>query len=357
MNVGATCGLGAKLDYVAMKRPLLVWMGLAGVVCLATRAAGAPQSVYERFTLGCLFRVIIDDSGPKAKEAAGEAFAIADKINDACSDQMADAQVQAFCRREHGKPHEVGPGFFEALTSARQLAEATGGRFDPTIGPLTRLWREARRSGRPPSVEAVAKAREAIGWRHLVLDADKRTAMLEKDGMTLDFGAIARGFAADKMLELLARKGFPRAIVRAGDDIRVGDPPNGAEAWRIRVSLREPGGPSQIVIPLCKAAVSTVGGLRQSVVIGGTRYSEILDPATGLGLTEPIAATVIADTATKSSALATACCVAGPEMAKEALAAWGGRAARVVHRDDGKRVVTRVGEFPGDRTNDNQSAR
>jgi thiamine biosynthesis lipoprotein ApbE len=100
------------------------------------------------------------------------------------------------------------------------------------------------------------------------------------------------------------------------------------------------------VLPLAKTAVSTAGGMRQAVTIGKTRYSNMLDPATGLGLTHFIAATVIADTATTSSALATACCEAGPDIARESLDKWGGRAARIVHEQEGQHVVMLIGEFP-----------
>lgn len=310
-------------------------------------AAGtARNTVCERFTLGCLFRVILDEDSAQARRAAGAAFAIAERINDACSPQMPGAQVQSFCHKPHGQAHEVGPGFFEALVLTRRLAELTDGRFDPTLGPLTALWSATRRRGKLPDPDALAKAREAVGWRHLVLDADKRTAMLEKEGMRLDFSGVARGFAADKMLEELTANGFPQAIVRAGNDIRVGDPPRDAASWRVRVPVSDPGGDKVIVVPLAKAGISTAGGMSQAVRIGGTRYADLLDSATGLGLTPYRAATVIADSATAAAALAIAACVAGPEITQQSFAAWGARAVRLVHEAQGKRQLTVMGDFP-----------
>ena len=309
-------------------------------------AAAARNTVCERFTLGCLFRVILDEDSPRAQKAAGDAFAIAERINDACSPQMADAQVQSFCRKPHGQAHEVGPGFFEALELTRHLAEVTAGRFDPTLGPLTTLWAKARRHAKRPAADALTKAREAVGWQHLVLDADKRTAMLERDGMRLDFGEVARGFAADKMLAKLTEQGFPQAIIRAGDDIRVGDPPTGAAIWRLRVPVSDPAGDKVIVVPLAKAGISTAGRMSQTVHIAGTRYASIIDPATGLSLTRFVSATVIADTATASAALAIAACVAGPEATKESFAAWGARAVRMVYEDQGQRQLVVMGDFP-----------
>lgn len=309
-------------------------------------AKSSRNTVCERFTLGTLFRVIIDKDSPQARQAAGEAFAIAERINDACSPQMASAQVQSFCNKPHGKAHEVGLGFFEALELTRHLAEVTEGRFDPTIGPMTTLWATARQRGKLTAPDAIAKAREAIGWRHLVLDAEKHTAMLEKEAMQLDFGMVARGFAADKMLEKLAENGFPQAIVRAGNDIRVGEPPGGAETWRLRVPVSDPGGDKDIMVPLAKAGISTVGGMSQSVRIGGIRYALLLDPVTGHGLTNFISATVIADSAITASALAVAACVAGPEATRQSFAAWGARAARMVYEDQGKRQLAVMGDFP-----------
>ena len=311
------------------------------------RTREVPQLVGEHFTLGCLFRVIIDDNDPKARQATAEAFAIAERINDACSDQMPSAQVRSFCRKAHGEAHEVGPGFFEALTVSRHLAESTDGRFDPTLGPLTHLWREACRRKSPPAAAAITKAREAIGWRHLVLDPEKHTAMLEVSGMNLDFSAIARGFAADKMLAKLTECGFPRAIIHAGDDIRVGDPPRNAKAWNVSVNLRDGSTrESRIVIPLANAAVSTTGGMMDTRTLGGVRYSHIIDPATGLGLSNIPTATVIADNATTSAALATACCVADADTANESLTKWGGRAARIVQHKDGKRQIVVTDGWP-----------
>jgi len=309
-------------------------------------ATTARHTIGERFTLGSLFRVIIDEDSAPARQAAGDALVIAERINDACSPLMAEAQVQSFCRKAHGQAHEVGSGFFEALALTRHLAELTDGRYDPTLGPLTALWARARQRGKLPTAEALTKAREAVGWQHLVLDADKRTAMLEKDGMRLDFGDVARGFAIDKMLAKLAADGFPRALVRAGGDIRVGDPPRLAATWRLGVPVSEPGGDKVIVVPLAKAGISSAGGMSQALRIAGTRYAGLLDPASGLGLTRFISATVIADSATAAAALAVAACVAGPETTKDAFTAWGARAVRMVYEDHGKRQLAVMGEFP-----------
>jgi thiamine biosynthesis lipoprotein len=148
------------------------------------------------------------------------------------------------------------------------------------------------------------------------------------------------------MLAKLVEKGFPQAIVRAGNDIRVGDPPSGADTWRLRVPVSDPVGDKAIVVPLAKAGISSAGGMSQAVRIGGTRYAGMLDPATGLGLTRFISATVIADSATTAAGLAVAACVAGPEATKQSFTDWGARAVRMVYEDQGKRQLAVMGDFP-----------
>src|SRR5690606_33494003 len=180
------------------------------------------------------------------------------------------------------------------------------GHFDPTLGPLTRLWRESRRRGRLPDEATLAAARAACGWKHLHVAEGQVT--LERPNMRLDLGGIAKGQAADAMLAAFEKAGLPRTCITAGGDVRAGAPPPQAASWNI-------GTESDEIIALTRAAVSTSGDRHQFVEIAGVRYSHIIDPATGLGLTHGTRAQVVAPTATLSDALATACCVAPPEHA------------------------------------------
>jgi thiamine biosynthesis lipoprotein len=126
--------------------------------------------------------------------------------------------------------------------------------------------------------------------------------------MAFDLGGVAKGCAADLMLETLAEAGIPQALITAGGDIRLGAAPPGREGWNVAIKTFDLSGNDEI-LTLSNAAVSTSGDLHQSVEIDGVKYSHILDPATGLGLTRRIAASVIADNAKLSDALATAACV------------------------------------------------
>ncbi len=250
----------------------------------------------------------------EAREAVDAAFEAAAAVNAVASDYIADSELLSLSRQPAGTATPVSPLLFRLLSEACMLAEKTNGCFDPTLGPVTRLWRESRRRGKLPDPAILDAARAACGWKHLVLEEAGRTATLSLPGMRLDLGGIAKGQAADAMLEVMTTRGIPRACITAGGDIRAGEPPPGEAGWKIGIrTFREE---EQDALRISNSAASTSGDLHQSIEIEGKRYSHIIDPATGLGLTRPSAVTVIAPLAMLSDAIATACCVAPPGEAK-----------------------------------------
>jgi thiamine biosynthesis lipoprotein len=280
---------------------------------LAAVSARAEEFRFERPMMGTRFLIVCHagDAGV-VKKAAEAAFAIAGRIEEVASDYRAESELSRLGAVRAGAPVAVSPELFALLAHSRKMAEATSGAFDPTLGPLTRLWRETRKSGRLPETELLRTARESCGWRNFSLDPEARTITLHRPGMAMDLGGVAKGYAVDLMLESLVAAGIPQAMVAAGGDIRLGDPPPEKAGWRIALQSFDLAAADEVLV-LANAAVSTSGDLHQSVEIEGVRYSHILDPATGLGLTRRIAATVIADEAKLSDPLATAACVLGTE--------------------------------------------
>jgi thiamine biosynthesis lipoprotein len=200
------------------------------------------------------------------------------------------------------------------LAAARQLAEETGGAFDVTLGPVTQLWRQARRQHRLPDPDALAEALQRSGYRKLHLDAAAQTVTLDQAGMRLDLGGIGKGFAADAALAVLAGLGIPRALVAASGDLAIGDPPPGRNGWTVGIDA--PNAPVEgfaRVLELANAAVSTSGDSSQNLDIGGVKYSHIVDPATGMGLTLPVAVAVVARRGIDADSWSTALSVLGPE--------------------------------------------
>ncbi|MES2923253.1 MAG: FAD:protein FMN transferase [Verrucomicrobiota bacterium] len=313
------------------RRHAIILLGAAAVT--RVHAGTVAKSItFERGLMGTRFAITCHHPDQKQAEAAANAaFDAAERINQVASDYIADSELLGISKHPAGNPVAVSPLLFQLISEARNLAEKTTGHFDPTLGPLTKLWRESRRRSALPDARTLAAAHAACGWKHLILDPPKQTVTFMKPAMRLDLGGIAKGQAADAMLAVMKRHAIPRSCITAGGDVRMGDPPPDSNGWKIGVRTDE----DAKALVLSNCAVSTSGDLHQFIEIGGTRYSHIIDPATGLGITRGRSATVIAATATVSDALATACCVAPGEIANAMAAAAG--ATEVYLSDSGLR--------------------
>jgi thiamine biosynthesis lipoprotein len=172
-----------------------------------------------------------------------------------------------------------------------------------------------------------------VGWKKLELDSRNRTAKLLAPDMRLDLGAIAKGFAVDEALKVLRRHGITRALVAGGGDMAVGDPPPGKRGWKIEiVALDVTNAPPARFVLLANVALATSGDLFQHVEVDGRRYSHIVDPQTGVGLTDHSLVTVIAADCTTADSLATAVSVLGPEKGLRLVEATSGAAVRIVRK-------------------------
>ena len=247
-------------------------------------------------------------SPDEAREAATAAFARIALLDRMMSDYRPDSEL---CRLSatHGTWQSVSPELYDVLARAVEIARATDGAFDPTVGPLVLLWRDARRTARMPDASAIARARKAVGWQRIALDGSRRAIRLARAGMKLDLGGIAKGYILDEALQTLRSTGIRRALIEAGGDIVVGDAPPARDGWRIDVI----GADDEFAARaqrLTNAALATSGPAAQFVEIEGVRYSHVVDPRTGIGLTNHVSAYVIAPDGATADALATALTVA-----------------------------------------------
>ena len=279
----------------------------------STAMIAAEKFTFERPLMGTRFSVVCyaEDRAAAAK-AAKAAFARGEEVNQVASDYLPASELSQLGNHSPHRPIALSPLLYDLLDQSRTLAEATCGAFDPTLGPLTKLWRTTRESTCLPDAETLRLAKESVGWQHYTLDPQTRSITLLKKNMAFDLGGIAKGYAADLMLDSMIAAGFSRTMITAGGDIRLGDAPPDREGWNVAVQTFDPAKPDDI-LTLANCAVSTSGDLHQSVKIEGVTYSHILDPTTGLGLTQRIAVTVIADHGKRSDPIATAACVVGTD--------------------------------------------
>ena len=214
-------------------------------------------------------------------------------------------------------PARVEPELFDLLMLAARLHVETGSAFDITAGPLNRCWGFYQRSGLMPDSAALAQARERVGMQHVHLDPEERTVAFDREGVEINLGAIGKGYALRRLVELIGQYEVEAALIHSGGSTvaAMGAPPEAA-AWRI--GIVDPWDPERRLgsVRLKDRALSTSGQLEQSFVHEGRRYGHILDPRTG----EPAAgmgcAWVLANDPAEADALSTALFVLGPDGAR-----------------------------------------
>lgn len=308
---------------------LILW-GLAPFGCAPAREADLSRFSYTQIHMGVETRVVLYATDePAARSGAAAAFARIARLDAVMSDYRQDSELNRLSESPPGRWVPLSDDLFRVLELSQGFSERTAGAFDCTVGPLTRIWREARRSGELPRAEDLAAARAAVGWRLLELDSATRSARLGAGGMRLDLGGIGKGFAAQEASMVLRGLGLTRHMVALAGDVTAAAPPPGEPGWRVVVESGYGAGPRP-VIWLADRSVSTSGDAEQFIDFGGVRYSHILDPRTGLGLTSRAAATVVAPDGAAADALASAACVLGPEAARAAFGGAPGLGVRMV---------------------------
>jgi len=287
---------------------------------MSLTVTGSAQSL-ERFTfaephLGTIIELTLYASDETvANEAARAAFARVKELDQIFSDYKTDSEAMRLCETAgKGKPVRVSPELFELLQRSITISERTDGAFDVTVGPLVKLWRAARKQKKLPTQIEIAAAKALVDWRQIKLSEAERTIELRRAGMQLDFGGIAKGYIAQDVSRLLRERGLPQTLVAASGDIVAGDPPPGAAGWKVGVAPLEALRPSSgRLLSLKNCGVSTAGDAFQFVEIDGIRYSHIVDPKTGIGLTHRSSVTIVATDGTTADGYDTAVCIMGPE--------------------------------------------
>jgi thiamine biosynthesis lipoprotein len=261
-------------------------------------------------------------SPEQAQTAAKAAFAKVALVDRLMNDYVAGSEISRLSDAAGKGPVQVSPELIRVLEEARRMHQLTGGAFDPTAGPVIAFWREATRTGQLPDPEALAAARARVGMDKVKIDAAAGTVELTTPGMRLDFGGIAKGYACDLATEELRRHGIDVTYVQAGGDMVLGDAPPGSEGWEIDV-------PGEEAMTLSNTAASISGDTARFVIIDGIRYSHVVDPRTGMGITSRQMAVVTGPSGIETDPLSTAGCVMEPEAFRAMIEKLEGFEARV----------------------------
>lgn len=268
----------------------------------------------HRNAMACRFEVVLRHGDAVHLDAARAALEEADRL-EALLTVFRD--TSALVRVNRTAAHAAVPAepdLFDLLQLASRMHAATGGAFDITSTPLSRCWGFLRREGRLPPRAEIDAARASVGMQHVELDAARRTIHFRRPGIELNLGAIGKGYALDRMADLLVRRGCRQAVLSAGGSsvVAIGGERLG---WVVDLKSRRVSRDRIARLRLRDGALATSGAGEQYVDVNGTRYGHVLDPRTGWPASGVTSVSVVSRHAAVADALSTACLVAGESLA------------------------------------------
>ena len=297
---------------------MLTVLVMGGLLWMTFRNRTVNVDSGSRMTMGTFARIVaVAQTHRQAEKAIAAAFEAIEAVDDTMSDYDPDSLLSEVNRDAYEHPVQVDADLFEVLTAAKLYSCASDGAFDVTIGPVVQLWRKANEDGVAPTPEALAKAKQAVDYEGLILDKDNRTVKFANEGMFIDLGGIAKGYAIDQAVEALQAAGLKGGMVDIGGDLRCfGVPAGGKPHWL--VGLKDPQTPQDYNTIIMKLnmddkAIATSGDYQRFVMIGNEKHSHIINPDTADSAQDVSSVTVIAPTAMAADALATAVTVLGAE--------------------------------------------
>lgn len=276
---------------------------------------------FQASKMGTLIQVTIaDQDSITASRAAQEVFQLYDTLNQILSDYLPNSEVNQLCQKAgNGEWTSVSAHLLNILTLSLQAYDLSNGAFNPSVGSLVQLWRKARKNQVFPNEKELSEAFSTVGFElGKDIEVNGNQVRLNKKGVQLDFGGIAKGYAAQCALGNLKSKGIKAVLIDSGGDLIIGDAPYDTNGWNIAIN-----NPDELnktlpfITKLINCSVATSGSLYQSMEIAGKNYSHILDPETGIGLTHQRNVTVIANNGATADWLATACSVLPVSKAKK----------------------------------------
>lgn len=327
--------------------PLRRWSRRAFLSGLSPQGSPGPNAWIRvsRRAMACTFEVTIASEDVADLPAARAALDNIDRSEDQLTIFRDTSAVAEINRRAAAEPVAIDDALFDLLRECVDIYRTTGGTFDITTTPLSRIWGFLQREGRLPSCEAIAAARMSVGLDAIRLDESSRTVRFTRKGVELNLGAIGKGFALDRAAGDMRARGVTHALLSAGRSSLLALGRRG-EGWWIEVM--SPGTGRQLAeVWLGDVALGTSGAGEQFVEVDGVRYGHVIDPRSGSPTSGILSSTVIADRAATADALSTAFFIGGIPLARDYCSSHPRVLALIT--PDGQRAPTVIGYHPGAR--------
>ncbi|EDM25343.1 thiamin biosynthesis lipoprotein [Lentisphaera araneosa HTCC2155] len=265
--------------------------------------------------MGTEAKLIVWGDEGKAQNVRNEMLEIYAKINDSLSLYQDDSEISLLNKSAHLEPVKCSDLLWENVILAKSMYDLTEGNFDVTVGPLMRLWGFYSKQGEAPSDQEIDEVLKITGFDKIVLDPEQKTVFFKVEGMVLDFGGITKGYAVDKVIEMLQKRGYERGLVDLGGNIRVlKESPPDREFYPM--GIRDPRNQAHQItrVDMLNNAISTSGNYERYVTYKGVRYPHIINPKTGRPQMGVDSVSVICPEAVYADALSTAFFLGGEQL-------------------------------------------
>jgi thiamine biosynthesis lipoprotein len=272
----------------------------------------------SRVSMACVYAIEAYGADARALPVIlDEALDEVDRIDRLMSHYQADSALSRLNRDAARGPVRVDAELFDLIAEAMRYQRESGGAFDITVGPLMKAWGFFRDAGRVPTADELAAARGRVGGARLVLNAAEKTIAFDRSGVELDLGGIAKGYAVDRVVDVLRRRHIAAALISAGGSTIYGlGAPPGREAWDVEIQDPIDSRKTALTVHLKDRALSVSGSSEKSFVDGGVTFSHIMDPRSGRPMPGIRSVAVLANSGTAGDALDNAFFVLGPEMSR-----------------------------------------
>jgi thiamine biosynthesis lipoprotein len=276
-----------------------------------TASAQLKRFEFPQIKMGSSFNIIFyHPDSTEANLIAKECYALVDSFNNIFSDYSTTSEVGRLATYSSLNEIKISNELFWMIVVSKHAWKRSHKTFDITIGALTQLWRKAKTENRFPSNEEIKQAKDLTGFKNIRYHVFTKTISFKKPGIKLDFGGIVPGYVAQKIIDLLKTKNINSALVDASGDIVASDPPPGKKGWSIAINLPE--SENEVwdkKLELNNLAVSTSGDVYRYTIHDEKKYSHIIDPRTGYGITSQRNVTVINRSGADADWLAKACSI------------------------------------------------
>lgn len=275
------------------------------------------QEIFKRTLklMGSRFEItVVAKDSTEANNYIDLAVAEITRIEKLISSWDPTSQTSEINRNAGIKPVKVDEELYNLIGRSVEISKLTDGAFDISFASMDKIWKFDGSMTQMPSKEAIKQSVSKVGYQNIILDPENLTVFLKLEGMKIGFGAIGKGYAADKAKKLLIEKGVSGGIINASGDMNTwGTQPDG-EFWKVAITNPMDKNKAFALLPLNENAVVTSGNYEKYVTFNNIRYTHIIDPRTGYPATGIISATVFAPKAEIADALATSIFVMGKDV-------------------------------------------